>query len=93
MSISIAGRAVKVGDSLYHSGFRTWGIVQRFDTNAAVLRITGANGDTRDLFVVEGGIVGSVRQVYWHEPLQLDRPYQNIQKFQRILDNIVEEWP
>lgn len=92
MSISIAGRSVKVGDTLYHVGYRTWGTVNRYDTGAAVLRIVGANGDTRDIYVTEGGIVGNARQVYWHELLDLDLPYQNIQKFQQVLDKLVEVW-
>lgn len=91
MAISIAGRNVKVGSPLYHVGYRAWGSVVRYDTNSAVLRITGSNGDTRDLFVTQGGFVGPTRQVYWHEPLLLDLPRQDISALRRIVTAVAQE--
>lgn len=91
--IVIAGRQVALGDPLYNTALQAWGTVDRFDSGAAVLRITGANGRPRELFVQQGGFVNGVRVIYWHEPIVLDRPYQNISKFQRLLDAIVEEMP
>lgn len=91
MSITIAGRAVKVGDPLYHTGFQAWGTVDRFDGGSAVLSITGANGRPRKLYVQQGGMVNGVRVIYWHEPLVFDRPYADVTKYQRLLDALVAE--
>lgn len=86
MAIVIAGRVVKQGDTLYHTGWRTWGTVIGFDTNTARLRLVGAGGSERVLPVANGGTVAGVRQVYWHEPLQLDLPVQNVTKAQALID-------
>lgn len=93
MSVIITGRTVVVNDALYHIGFRTWGVVEGFDTGAAKLRIQGQNGQTRLLYVQNNGIVNGNRVVYWHEPLVLDVPYQNITKYQAILNAVVGEFP
>jgi hypothetical protein len=92
MSVNIAGRQVSVGDSLYHLGYDAWGTVVRFDTNSAVLRLIGAGGSERDVFVTNTGIVGSRRQVYWHEPLFLDLPRRNVTKYQTILNALIAEF-
>lgn len=92
MAVVIAGREVKLGDTLYHVGYRAWGTVIRFDTNAAVLRLFGADGAHRDVNVISGGVVGSVRQAYWHEPLVLDLPVQDVQSIQRTVNFIVQEF-
>lgn len=91
--ITIAGRQVNIGDSLYNTALQAWGVVQEYDGLSAVVRLTGANGRPRDLRVQQGGLVGNVRLFYWHEPLELDRPYQDVQKYQRLLDAIVGELP
>lgn len=91
--ITIAGRQVVIGDSLYNTALQAWGVVTRFDSGSVVLQITGANGRPRNLYVQQGGFVNGVRVIYWHEPLVLDRPYQNVGKYQRLLDAIVEEMP
>lgn len=91
--ITIAGRQVQIGDSLYNTALQAWGVVTRYDSLSAVVRLTGANGRPRDLYVQQGGMVGGVRVFYWHEPLELDRPYQDVQKYQRLLDAIVGELP
>jgi hypothetical protein len=89
----IAGRHVLLDDPLYHTGFKAWGVVEGFDGGSAKLRLTGANGQTRIIFVQQGGFVNGVRVVFWHEPLRLDLPFQNITKYQRLMDNIVAEFP
>lgn len=90
MSIIIAGREVHVGDVLYHTGYQAFGIVHALDMNAARLRFT--NGvNQREIFVGPGGIVGGRKQVFWHQPLQLDLPMQDIGSYQRILDALVGE--
>lgn len=92
MAIVIAGRIVKLNDPLYHVGWRTWGTVVGFDTNTARLRLVGAGGAERTVPVSNGGLVAGTRQVYWHEPLQLDLPTQNVTKIQATVDFIVEEF-
>jgi len=93
MSIVITGRTVKVNDALYHVGFRTWGTVEGFDVGAAKLRISGQNNQSRLIYVQNNGIVNGNRVIYWHEPLVLDVPYQNVSKYQAILDAVVGEFP
>lgn len=90
MAVIIAGREVKVGDGLYHIGHQSWGTVTLLDTNSAKLRIGNA-GSYRDIYVSTGGIAGGRRQVYWHQPLDLDQPIADIGKYQRVLDALVGE--
>ncbi len=91
MSVSIAGRTVKLRDTLYHTGFRAWGEVVGFDTGSAKLKLT--NGDReRVIYVHNGGTVNGVRAVYWHAPLQLDLPVNNIEKFQRMVNALAQEF-
>lgn len=91
MTITIAGRRVKQNDALYHTGFQAWGVVVGFDGGSAKVQIAGANGQSRILYVQQGGMVNGVRVVYWHEPLQLDLPRQDILKYQRLVDWLVSE--
>lgn len=92
MPVVIAGREVKKGDTLYHVGYRAWGTVTGFDTNAAKLRITGQGGSHRTVFVTNGGVIGDRKQVYWHEPIQLDLPVQDVTTYQRALNFLVLEF-
>lgn len=91
--ISVAGRQVFEGDPLYHTGFQAWGTVIGYDGGSAKLQIIGGNGQPRILYVQQGGLVNGARVIYWHEPLRLDLPFQNIAKYQRLMDNIVAEFP
>lgn len=94
MSVIIAGRTVVVNDALYHIGFRAWGVVDSFDPGgAAKLRITGTDGQSRLVYVTNGGNVAGARVIYWHAPLQLDLPYQDIGRYQAVLDTLVSEFP
>jgi hypothetical protein len=93
MSITIAGRHVLLGDPLYHTGFKAWGTVVGFDGGSAKVQITGANSQPRVIFVQQGGRINGVRVMYWHEPLHLDLPFQNIDKYQRLIDHIIAEFP
>lgn len=93
MSITITGRTVVIGDPLYHTGFKAWGVVTGYDGNSAKLDIIGANGLPRTLYVQQGGMVGGNRVVYWHEPLRFEVPFQSVTKYQRLLDAIVAEMP
>lgn len=90
--IVIAGRTVQLNDPLYHTGFRAWGTVIGFESGSAKLNIVGANGLPRVLYVQNGGLVNNVRVVYWHQPLTLDLPVQNITKYQAVLDALVTEF-
>lgn len=94
MSVIIAGRPVVVGDALYHMQFRAWGVVEGYDPGgAAKLRITGGDGQSRVVFVLSGGLSAGQHVIYWHEPLILDLPVQNLSKYQTILDALVAEFP
>lgn len=92
MTIKIAGRTVRKQDPLFHVGLNTWGVVEGFDVGTAILKISGANGAERRMFVQNGGMVNGVRAVYWHEPLVLDLPTQNIGAIQSVVDAIVAEF-
>lgn len=90
MAVIIAGREVKKGDSLWHSGYQAWGTVTGFDTNAAMLRV--ANGGSEvTVYVSSGGIAGGKRRVWWHEPVQLDLAVQDIGPVQRIVEAFLKE--
>ncbi|KMQ97342.1 glycosyl hydrolase 108 [Lasius niger] len=51
----------------------------------------GSNGQTRAVYVTNGGMVSGIRQAWWHAPLQLDLPFQNIGAYQRVLDALAAE--
>ena len=90
MSIVIAGRQVEVGNSLYHTGFKAWGVVTGFDPSGpALLELAASNNQTATLYVQNGGIVNNVRVVYWHAPLVLDLPTADITKYQTLLNALV----
>lgn len=92
MSVVIAGRVVQQDDPLYHTGFQAWGTVVGFDgMSVALLRITGAGG-TRILRVLSGGTINGVRTVFWHQPLVLDLPVQDIGQYQRMVNALVTEF-
>lgn len=86
MSVQVAGRVVRVGDTLYHARFQAWGKVEQIEGTSASLRIGGQTVR----FTNEGMNAGS-RQVFWHEPLFLDMPQRDISKYQRVLDKLIEE--
>ena len=93
MSVVIAGRVVQKDDPLYHTGFQAWGTVSGFDgQSVALLRLTGANGSPRTMRVLSGGIINGVRTVFWHQPLVLDLPQQDIGQYQRLVDAIKLEF-
>lgn len=92
MSISIAGRTVMIGDPLYHTGLRSWGTVIGYDGGSAKVEIS-TGGQPRTVYVQQGGRVNNVRVMYWHEPIIFDMPFQNIDKYQRLLDAITVEFP
>ena len=90
MSIVIAGRQVEVGNSLYHTAFKAWGVVKGFDPSGpALLELNASNNQKTILYVQNGGIVNGVRVIYWHAPLVLDLPTSNIAKYQTLLDALV----
>jgi hypothetical protein len=90
--IVIAGRTVALNDVLYDTKFKAWGTVVGFDVGAAKLSIVGGNGVPRIIYVQAGGLVNGTRTVYWHEPLVLDLPVQNITKYQNVLNAIIAEF-
>lgn len=92
MSIVIAGRTVQQGDPLYHTAFKAWGTVVGFEVGSAKLEIIGGNGQPRILYVQNGGMSNAVRAVYWHEPIALDLPIQNIGAYQAVVDALVSNF-
>lgn len=89
--ISIAGRAVPVGTPLYHTNLRMWGIVNRYDGGAAVLRFELPDDRFREVIIQQGGISQGVRVAYWHIPLALDLPTSNIVRYQNIVNALIAE--
>ena len=93
MSIFIAGRAVAVGNALYHVGYQAWGVVKGFDASGpARLELNAGGGHKITLFVTNGGLINGKRLVYWHVPLTLDVPYADVSKFQALIDTAVEHF-
>lgn len=91
--ITIAGRQVNIGDPLYHLPYMSWGTVIGYDSSGtAKLQLTGGNGSQRTLYVQQGGKVNNVRVIYWHAPLVLDLPRQDVGSYQRTLDKMVQEF-
>lgn len=93
MSIFIAGRAVAVGNALYHVGYQAWGVVKGFDASGpAQLELNAGGGHKMTLLVANGGLINRKRLVYWHVPLTLDMPYADVSKLQALLDTAVEHF-
>ncbi len=91
--IKIAGRVVQLGDRLYHNGFQIWGTVSNYDDGSIELTIQGrTKGNYRKLLVTTGGLVNGKREVYWHEPIVLDLPFENISKIQRTVDHVLTHY-
>lgn len=90
--IKIAGRNVHVGDVLYHKGYGAWVRVIRYDPSgsAEVTFISKMKG--RVFMVTEGGNINGVRQLFWHEPLHLDQPTDDVSKFQKLVDLAAKEF-
>lgn len=89
--ISIAGRAVAVGDALYHTNLRMWGVVNRYDTGAAVLRFDLPDSRFREVHIQQGGVSQGIRVAYWHAPLELDLPSANVVRYQNIVNHLISE--
>lgn len=89
--MQIAGRTVKQGDTLYHTGIQSWVTVVGFDTSGAALARFSNGQSERTFLVTGGGFINGKRVLYWHEPLVLDLPTHNISKIQRLLNAIVAE--
>lgn len=86
MAIKIAGRKVKVGDRLYHKKMG-WGVVDHFDSSGpAVMVMKVVPYGERKIYVRNGGLVGDDRLVYWHEPLDLDYPHNDISAMQEVVN-------
>lgn len=93
MSIKIAGRHVKIGNKLYHSKLG-WGVVDHFDSSGpAVLLVNQKPYGIKKIYVQTGGLVGDEKLVYWHKPLTLDYPSENIDLIQEIVNAIVDKLP
>lgn len=97
MAIKIAGRDVKKGDRLYNILFDSWGYVKRYDASgSAELELQNSDGTKRMMLVRDGGLVNGKKQVFWHEPIRIDLPFDATETLQGILnltvDKLVEIW-
>lgn len=87
----IASRTIKIGDSLYHRGIDAWGKIVGFDpSGSAQFEISGPKGKRRFL-VQSGGVIFGRRQLFWHEPIQLDLPFSDVKALQRVINAVVKE--
>ena len=88
MSVIIAGTNVQIGDRLFSRRAATTGIVVSVGVTTATAEfVIGA--ETRRYVITNGGFVSGVRDVYWHEPLELDLPKAQIGKVDKI-QNVVD---
>lgn len=84
--ITVATRKVGLGDMLYHRGYQAWVKATRYDPSGSLeVQVQNAMGN-RKMLVTNGGRVNSVRQLYWHEPLNLDLPRSDISAYQSLVD-------
>lgn len=89
--ILIAGMEVKIGDKLYHRDFRTFGRVSRFDASGSAEVIIPVQGGERKFLVQQGGMVNGRRQMYWHEPIELDLPRTDVSSVQTVVNILAQE--
>lgn len=90
--ISIAGKDVKVGDRLYHKTFKSFGKVKRYDkSGSAVFEVERKPYGKRELYITDGGKVGGHKEIFWHEPLFLDVPDNNVHAIQVIVDAVADK--
>lgn len=84
--ISIAGKQVALGDMLYHTGLKVWAKAVRYDPSGSLeVQVQSAMGN-RKMLVTQGGNVNGVRQMYWHEPLDLDIAVSDVSSYQALID-------
>jgi len=90
--IRIAGKRVKKGDWLYHGRAEVWGQVVGFDpTGPAIFKVTVPQHGERTLLVQNGGKINGIKVIYWHEPLNLDLPFNDLTRIRRLVDFYVKE--
>jgi hypothetical protein len=82
MSTTIAGKATKIGDELYHSGLRLWAKV----TSPGIVTINGINDQVVKYAFTTGGFINGKRQLAWHMPLVFESTSRDISKYQALLD-------
>lgn len=87
----IAGRQVKLGDRLYHQGYRKWGEVTRLDSSGSVDVTFRQGARARIVVAQDGGMVLDKRQLYWVEPVQLDLQDGDMAKAERIVNFVIRE--
>lgn len=85
--MKIAGRKVQIGDRLFHIGMGLWGQAVEVDSSGSVVFEVG----NRRLLSNDGGKINGKRQLYWHEPILLDLPMNDLGPYRRILEAILRE--
>lgn len=94
MSIAIAGKQVVKGSKLYHITLQMWGYVVDVDTDTstAVIEFKTVNGlQVHRFTVTQGGLINGRRALYWHEPIYLDLPTENVETIQKVVDVLAED--
>lgn len=89
MKVTIAGREVKEGDNLYHTGFRSFGVVTRVQNRNVEVQFHNKLGRSFKLYIEQDGIIGREKLVYWHKPLDLDVPLEDVTGVQAVVDAVV----
>ena len=84
--MNIAGRAVKLNDNLWHAGHRRWVTVAQAEP--CLVEMLGTNSQKVTYAVAQGGHIAGVRQLYWHQPLELDVPQSDISGYQTLVDTL-----
>lgn len=89
MKVTIAGRELKPGDRLYHMTHRSFGTVLRIQPTTAEVQFHTTHGTKFKVYVNDGGMVSRKKLIYWHKPLDLDFPHEDISKIQAVLDAVI----
>lgn len=85
--IKIAGRVVQLGDRLYHRSLQYWGEVTHVESSLIKVTVTGVGvSNVVTLVANQGGMISNRRQLYWHEPVDLDLPTSDVTKVQSVVD-------
>lgn len=89
----IAGRQLNMNDQLYNTTLQLWGhIVDVTEEGTATIEFNGVGtSNYRRYTVTDGGFVNGKRVLYWHKPLDLDKPYADISQFQRLIDTVIKD--
>lgn len=90
MSISINGRTVKKGDSLYNELNHAWGIITEVEDRSVVITHS-VNGVSTSMRVAYEGTINGLKRLSWNAPLIVKTTSSDVSDIQRVVDTYVEE--